>query len=267
MQKIIVSLITLFITLFLSLDAFAQEASNSIGMVFSRIDAGMFIMGSKNGESDEMPLRKVTISKPFYLGKHEVTQENWVRVMGYNPSQQLGDKNPVDSVTWDMAQEFIKALNAREKTQKYRLPTEAEWEYAARAGTESTYFFGEDVRLLGEYDWFKGNSGNITHPVGQKYPTPWGLYDIHGNVGEWVQDYYNEFYYGESPSIVDPQGPVKGITRVVRGGSKHDDPYYCRPTDRLENEPDYIFDMIRGSYGFRVAYTAEPIKKQLFKVN
>jgi formylglycine-generating enzyme required for sulfatase activity len=187
--------------------------------------------------------------------------------MGYNPSQFQGRTRPVDSVTWDMANEFIRNLNALEKTGKYRLPTEAEWEYAARAGTKTRFFFGNDFGRLGEYDWYKGNSNNETHPVGQKKPSPWRLYDVHGNVAEWVADYYGEFYYRESPSIVDPKGPPSGLSRVVRGGSRHDEPYYCRPADRLENEPDFLFDMIRGSYGFRVAYSPEPSKKRLFRVS
>jgi formylglycine-generating enzyme required for sulfatase activity len=247
--------------------ASARERVNSMGMEFVRIPQGTFVMGDLKGEDDEKPLRTVTISKPFYMGKHEVTQEQFERVMGRNPSLHVGRNNPADSVTWDAAREFVRRLNALERTDKYRLPTEAEWEYAARAGSETTFFFGEDARLLGEYDWYKANSGNVTHPVGEKLPTPWGLYDVLGNVGEWVEDLYGEFYYAETPVITDPAGPDRGFLRVVRGGSKHDEPFHCRPADRLENEPDYIFDMIRGSYGFRVAHRVEPVVKRLFKTN
>jgi formylglycine-generating enzyme required for sulfatase activity len=268
MGKVILPFILIFLMFLLFANhLISDEKANSIGMIFMQVEPGTFFMGDLKGESDERPLREVTISKPFYLGKFEVTQAEWTRVMGSNPSLFQGANRPVDSVSWDMAKEFIKRLNNREGTLKYRLPTEAEWEYAARAGTNSTFYFGNDSSLLGKYEWFKANSGNETHEVGQKSPNPWGFHDLLGNVAEWVEDYYGEFYYMESPAkVTDPKGPPVGVYRVIRGGSRHDDPFHCRPADRLENEPDFVFDMIRGSYGFRVAYSAQPIKKRLFGV-
>jgi formylglycine-generating enzyme required for sulfatase activity len=163
-------------------------------MEFVLIQAWTFQMGSNNGEPNEKPVHMVRISRPFYLGKYEVTQAQWEAVMGNNPSQFKGDPNsPVENVSWDDVQEFIKRLkrlNTRESGVKYRLPREAEWEYAAQAGTTTAYSFGNDPSQLGEYAWYGENANGETHPVGQKKPNPWGLYDMHGNVWEWVQDWY-----------------------------------------------------------------------------
>jgi formylglycine-generating enzyme required for sulfatase activity len=166
---------------------------NSIGIDFVLIAAGEFLMGSESGDSDEKPVHRVRISKNFYLGKYEVTQAQWHAVMGDNPSRFKGDTLPVEQVSWEDAQKFIERLNAQEGGTKYRLPTEVEWEYAARAGTTTAYSFGDNPRPLGEYAWFSENFGNTTHPVGQKQPNPWGLYDMHGNVWEWVQDWYGPY--------------------------------------------------------------------------
>jgi formylglycine-generating enzyme required for sulfatase activity len=162
--------------------------SNSIGMDFVLIPAGKFMMGSDTGDNDEKPVHEVRISKPFYLGKYEVTQGQWQAVLGNNPSNFKGDANlPVGNVSWEDVQEFIRKLNAKEGGTKYRLPTEAEWEYAARAGTTTAYSYGNDVSQLKEYAWYAENAGGKTHPVGQKEPNAWGLHDKHGNVWEWVQ--------------------------------------------------------------------------------
>ena len=166
--------------------------SPTTGMEFVLIPAGKFMMGSDSGESNGKPVHEVRISKAFYLGKHEVTQGQWQKVMGNNPSIFKGDAIlPVENVSWEDVQEFIHKLNAKEGDTKYRLPTEAEWEYAARARTATIYSFGNDERQLGEYAWYFPNSGNKTHPVGQKKPNAWGLHDMHGNVWEWVQDCYD----------------------------------------------------------------------------
>jgi formylglycine-generating enzyme required for sulfatase activity len=168
--------------------SFAAEKTytNSIGMEFVLIPSGSFMMGAdKNFEDasdDETPRHRVTISQPFYLGKYEVTQGEWAEVMGSNLSRFKGRSNPVENVSWDDAIEFIRRLNQKEGHCRYRLPAEAEWEYAARAGSASTYSFGDDAGQLGRYAWYGGNSGDSTHPVGQKEPNAWGLYDIHGNV-------------------------------------------------------------------------------------
>jgi formylglycine-generating enzyme required for sulfatase activity len=208
---------------------------NSIGMEFLLIPAGEFQMGSNNGDSDEKPVHKVRLSKAFYLGKYEVTQAQWQAMMGNNPSRFTGDdRRPVEQVSWEDTQEFIKRLNVKEGGTKYRLPTEAEWEYAARAGTTTAYSFGDDPRQLGEYAWFYDNAGQATHPVGQKKPNPWGLYDMHGNVWEWVQDWYAAYSAG---TAVDPAGPAAGSSRVLRGGGWFDNAVCCLSAFRGRDAP------------------------------
>jgi formylglycine-generating enzyme required for sulfatase activity len=164
---------------------------------------------------------EVTISKPLLMGVTEVTQEQYQAVMGTNPSWYKGATNPVDGVSWNDATEFCKKLS--EKThQIVRLPTDAEWEYACRAGAQTAYSFGDDPSALGDYAWTYGNSGWATHPVGQKKPNAWGLYDMHGNLWEWCAD-----WFGEDPkgAVTDPSGPATGTLRVQRGGS------VCNPDD------------------------------------
>jgi len=150
-------------------------------MKFVLIPAGRLTMGS--------PKHEVEISRPFYLGQFEVTQGQWRAVMRNNPSyfSQCGDDCPVEQVSWEGVQEFIRRLNKKEGTDKYRLPTKAEWEYACRAGSQSAYGFGSDAGRLGEYAWYEGNSGGKTHPVGQKKANSWGLHDMLGNADEWTQ--------------------------------------------------------------------------------
>ncbi len=174
-------------------------------------------MGS-NGDDREKPVHKVKISKPFYLCKYPVTQKEWIAVMGSNPSNLEGDNNPVESVSWDDVQEFVKKLNATEGTDKYRLPSEAKWEYACRADTTTKYSFGDDEAKLGEYAWYDKNSGKKTQPVGQKKPNPWGLYDMHGNVWEWVQDNWHHSYKG-APADGSVWENESSSRRVLRGGS------------------------------------------------
>jgi formylglycine-generating enzyme required for sulfatase activity len=167
-------------------------------MEFVLMPAGTFTMGSPasdpNAYDDEKPAHQVTISKPFYMGKYEVTQAQWKAVMGSenNPSYFKGDSLPVDHVSWRDVQEFIQKLNRREEQASgvfCRLPTEAEWEYAARAGTTTLYSFGDDAAELDDYAWYAGNADHTSYPVGQKKPNAWGLYDMHGNVSEWCQDW------------------------------------------------------------------------------
>jgi formylglycine-generating enzyme required for sulfatase activity len=222
--------------------------TNSIGMEFILIPAGSFMMGDAfEGHDNERPVHQVNISRPFYLGKYAVTQEQWGTVTGKNLSEFKGRNNPVDDVSWSDVQSFISHLNAKEG-KKYRLPTEAEWEYAARAGTKSTYSFGDDAGQLEQYEWYGGNSGSQTHPVGQKQPNPWGLYDMHGNVREWVNDWYDKSYYGRSPST-DPAGPSGGEFRVLRGGSWYRSARSLRSASRDYHMPGY-----RGKgLGFRLA--------------
>ncbi|MDR0356172.1 MAG: formylglycine-generating enzyme family protein [Deltaproteobacteria bacterium] len=233
----------------LAFPAFAADKTftNGLGMEFALIPSGSFMMGSDVADK-EKPRHKVTISQPFYLGVHEVTQAQWQSVMGNNPSQFADPNNPVEMVSWDDAQEFIKRLNAKEGHNRYRLPTEAEWEYAARAGSSAAYGFGDDAGQLDVYAWHSGNSSNSSHPAGQKKPNASGRYDLHGNVWEWVQDLMDYNYYANSPGV-DPQGPASGEdVHVLRGGSFGDDPNECRVAYRSASSnygmPEYGFRLV-----------------------
>ncbi len=244
-----------------------EQFENSIGMVFITVPAGEFLMGSADNDLDayevEKPQHKVVLTKPFSIATTEVTQEQWETVMGSNPYT-LDRSNPYyhlpgmkkritkptnpATVSWEDAQEFIHQLNQREGVNAYRLPTEAEWEYAARAGTQTAYSFGNDSSQLTEYAWYGENfiSGG-SHMVGTKKPNPWGLYDVHGNVWEWVQDWYSD-HYETSNEVIDPVGPATGENRVVRGGSWHVTATSWRSAFRKPYASDY-----RGiSIGFRV---------------
>jgi formylglycine-generating enzyme required for sulfatase activity len=236
-----------------------QQLSNSIGQDLVLIPAGSFLMGSPEGEpgreSDEGPQHRVEITKAFYMGRTEVTQGQWRGVMGTEPWKgesrvQEGEQNAASYINWDDATEFCRRLSQREgKT--YRLPTEAEWEYACRAGTTTRFHFGDDESQLGEYAWFDGNAyykdEKYAHRVGQKKPNPFGLYDLHGNVYEWCGDWYDSDYYASSP-LRDPRGPNSGSSRVLRGGSWRHEPYYVRCAYRSSGTPD---DRNYGP-GFRV---------------
>ncbi|MGO8691187.1 MAG: formylglycine-generating enzyme family protein [Thermoguttaceae bacterium] len=187
------------------------------------IPAGEFKMGSpdsdKDAYHDEEPQHRVRITKPFYLGKYLITQEQWEAVMGSNPSGFKGAKNPVEHVSWDDCQKFLERLNGKIGGGKFSLPTEAQWEYACRAGSTTRYCFGDDPSQLGDYAWYDKNSGSKTHPVGEKKPNAWGLYEMHGSVWEWCEDWYNDGYYRKSPRD-DPTGPTTGWLRVDRGGGE-----------------------------------------------
>ena len=218
-----------------------------------RIEAGTFEMGSPAGEAGrngDETLHRVTISQAFYIGKYEVTQGEWEAVMGDNPSSfdDCGRTCPVEEVSWEDVQGFIEELNLREGVRRYRLPTEAEWEYAARAGTQTAYSFGNAANRLGLYGWYNDNSGDRTQPVGGKRPNAWGLYDMHGNVWEWVGDRYGEYPSGR---VTDPRGPSSGAYRVDRGGGWDGSARDCRAADRNWLAPG---DRIYG-LGFRLART------------
>jgi formylglycine-generating enzyme required for sulfatase activity len=209
------------------------DLGRGVKMDLVLIRPGSFMMGNEKGDDDEKPVHKVTISKPFYLGKFEVTQEQWQAVMGSNPSHFRGAKNPVDRVSWEACQAFIKKLNEKfaHAQVTFGLPTEAEWEYACRAGSTSRCGFGDRQSKLAEYAWFTDDAGGTTHPVGQKKPNAWGLYDMHGNVWEWCGDWYDGDYYKRSPAV-DPTGPTAVTSRVLRGGSWSDPLPYCRSSYR-----------------------------------
>lgn len=216
-----------------------KTITNSIGMEFVQIPAGEFNMGSPSNEAgrydDEGPVHQVKISNAFFMGKYEVTQKQWREVMGTNPSYFKGDNLPVEQVSWNDAQDFINKLNEKEGGNKYRLPTEAEWEYAVRAGTTTRFSFGDYESILGDYAWYDSKSGSKTHDVGQKKPNPWGLYDMHGNVWEWVQDIYHNSYSGAPTDGSAWEGD--GSSRVVRGGYWYDLTRCCRSASRYASDP------------------------------
>lgn len=205
-----------------------------------KINSGKFLMGSPKselGREDNEKQVEVEITKPFEMMIYPVTHKQWTDIMGYNPSyfhsenKELGTDNfPVEQVTRNDIQRFLKKLN--EKTSEdYRLPTEAEWEFAVRAGTKTTYFFGDDPEELKDYAWYIENSGKMPHKVGQKKPNPNGLYDVYGNVWEWVQDSYNDTL----PGGKDPLVKTVGGGSVVRGGSYKSSTQYLRSAFRFKN--------------------------------
>ena len=201
------------------------------------------------GPADEKPQRRVQIA-PFAMGKYEVTQEQWYAVMGANPSGNKGRTLPVEQVSWEDAQVFIQKLN--QKTgQQYRLPSEAEWEYAARAGSQAEYSFGDDEKELGRYAWYSANSSRQTHPVGEKQANRFGLHDMHGNVWEWVQDCWHDNYLGAPTDGSAWTTGCNGDYRVLRGGSWDYLPAILRSADRDRVTPDLRFNY----YGLRLART------------
>ncbi len=227
------------------------------------IPAGRFTMGDEK-EIDATP-HEVSVSS-FYMDTHPVTQAEYEAVMGENPSRWKGAGNPVEQMRWSDAAKYCNARSKLERLQPcydlntwecnfeasgYRLPTEAEWEYACRAGTQTAYFFGNDPAKLRDYAWFDQNAGGKPHPVGQKPPNPWGLYDMHGNVWEWCNDFYKVDYYQESPRE-NPRGPKTGDTKVVRGGAWKFSAESCRCGYRYNEDPGYA-DVCFGYdiYGFR----------------
>ena len=228
-----------------------QVVTSSIGMKMVLIPAGEFMMGSpdsdENAEDTEKPQHGVKITKPFYLGVYEVTQEEYERVTGENPSHHEGDpKRPVENVSWNDAVEFCRLLSEKEG-ERYRLPTEAEWEYSCRAGEERKWCFGDSEDSLGAYAWFGSNSGRETHPVGDLNPNRWGLYDMHGNVWEWCWDGHEEDFYKRSGRD-DPAGPTEASYHVYRGGSAMYDSRVTRSAYRVGTNP-YTS---RQDLGFRV---------------
>jgi len=227
-------------------------------------------MGDEN-EVDAKPHQVVVSS--FYIDKHLVTQAEYQTVCGKNPSRWKAGRNPVEQVRWSDAVRYCNARSRLEglkpcydlqtwecdfSANGYRLPTEAEWEYACRAGTKTTFFFGNSPSKLRSYAWFDENSGGKPQPVGQKQPNPWGLYDMYGNVWEWCNDFYKVDYYHQSPEE-DPKGPKTGETKVVRGGAWKFSTESCRSGYRYNENPGYV-DACFGYdiYGFRCVRNASP---------
>jgi formylglycine-generating enzyme required for sulfatase activity len=233
-----------------------------------RIPGGRFMMGDKD-EVDATPHEVVV--NPFYIDKHLVTQEQYQKLMGDNPARWKGPKNPIEQVRWSDGVKFCNARSLAEGLQScydlktwqcdfgangYRLPTEAEWECACRAGTQTAYFFGNDASRLTDYAWFDKNSGGHPQPTGQKKPNPWGLYDMVGNVWQWCNDFYKVDYYQGSPQE-NPRGPKEGENKVVRGGAWKFSGDNCRSGYRYNEAPGYV-DVCFGYdiYGFRCVKNA-----------
>jgi len=256
-----------------------DEITNSIGMKLVLIPNGTFMMGSPTSEekrfSDEFQ-HEVTIGNDYYLGVHEVTQAQYEKVMGENPSYFQGDtlaehatqtggvvravdssNNPIESVSWEDAVVFCRRLSELPEEKNlgrlYRLPTESEWEYACRAGTTTAFSFGESSKSLGDYAWYDGNSDGQTHPVGEKKPNAWGLYDMQGNVWEWCAEWHGDY---PKNAVTDPVGAKKGTYRVLRGGCWGSVAAHCRSAFR-----DGGYPLLRnyGLNGFRVALSSPEI--------
>ena len=232
------------------------DLGDGVTMELVLIPAGEFMMGSEHSAKEtadwagkwddgltadkltqEHPQHKVKISQPFYMGKYEVTQEQYEKIMNTNPSYFKVEKNPVEQVSWEDTVEFCKKLSQKTGCE-IRLSSEAEWEYACRAGSTTKLSFDDIEKELGDYAWYESNSSNIPHPVGQKKANAFGLYDMQGNVWEWCRDWYNGNYYQKSPAE-DPVGPDTGIILVLRGGSYCDNPLECRAASRFMNNPKY----------------------------
>ena len=213
----------------------------------ARVEYQAALARYKECNGDEKTAHKVIITTPFYFGKFSVTQEQYQQVIGVNPSRFKGKDNPVEMVSWDDSQEFCKKLG-QATNQTVRLPTEAEWEYSCRAGTSTNYYSGDSEGDLKRVAWYGANHGisnSTTHPVGQKDPNLFGLYDMHGNVWQWCQDWFNAYSANE---VADPQGYAQSPGRVLRGGSWLDDPSLCRSAFRFWHDSGSRF----YHFGFRV---------------
>ena len=245
------------------------DLGGGVKMEFVLIPKGKFSMGSPKHEKGRNTLKakfdgeqqhEVEITKPFYLAKYPVTQEQYEAITGKNPSyfSALGGGKdevkgmetkqfPVETVMWDEAMAYCEKISKNDKEKrKFRLPTEAEWEYACRAGTKTAYSFGDDPKGLGDYAWFLENSGFRTHPVGEKKANPWGLFDVHGNVWQWCEDRLGEY---PKAAVTDPLGPERGSFRIIRGGCWLRPPRYCRSANRHQAGPAHG----RSFLGFRLA--------------
>ena len=246
----------------------ASETKSDSGMEMVLIPEGRFVMG--DADEIDAPPHEVVLS-PFYMDKNLVTQSEYERVMGENPSRWKGGDNPVEQVRWSDAVKYCNKRSELEGLQPcydletwqcdfeasgYRLPTEAEWEYACRAGTKTAYYFGDNKSKLSDHAWFEDNAGDKPHPVGGRPANPWGLYDMHGNVWQWCNDFYQVDYYQNSPEK-DPRGPQTGENKVVRGGAWKFSADSCRSGYRYNENPGYS-DVCFGYdiYGFRCVRNA-----------
>ena len=230
-------------------DAITIPVKDGICIEMVKVEGGTFMMGAtsemKNPNSNEKPVHQVTLTNDYYMGKYEVTQALWQAVMGSNPSEYKGDNLPVETVSWNDCQKFISKLNSL-TGRKFRLPTEAEWEYAARGGKKSRGYQYSGSRKISDVAWYEGNSRSKTHPVGRKQANELGIYDMSGNVWEWCSDWYGSY---SSSSQTNPMGSDSGAKRVRRGGSWCYIARICRSSYRYGDAPD-----CRGLYlGLRLA--------------
>jgi len=247
-----------------------EVVTTKSGLEMVLVPAGRFEMGSHSGQTDQSPVHTVWVGA-FLMARYETTQEQYGRLVLGNPSHFKGPDRPVEQVSWADAALYCNKLSGAEglepcyneetaecnfEADGYRLPTEAEWEYACRAGTNGPYHFGGDARRLKQYAWFAGNSSNKTHAVGQKKPNPWGLFDLHGNVAEWCNDVYDKDYYKVSPEK-NPRGPAEGEKYVLRGGAWNSSSQACRPAGRVGEDPGFQDACFaRDAIGFRCVRNA-----------
>ncbi len=234
-------------------DEMTIDLGNGVEMAFVWIPPGSYQMGSRPSEERheriEGPVHQVTISSGFWMGKYEVTQEQWQRIMGANPSKFRGPKNPVETVTWNATKRFIGEVNDRVEGGGLRLPTEAEWEYACRAGTKTRFHTGTSESGFARCAWYEGNGSGKTHPVGLKMPNKFGLYDMHGNVVERCADWIGGY---TSKAVTNPVGPHSGKQHVNRGGGFKSKAWHCRSAWRGHTDNAHVH------LGFRLARTSLP---------
>lgn len=220
------------------------------GIQFKWCPPGTFAMGSpmnEEGRYSDEDLHEVTLTEGFWISTREITQAQWKAVMGDEPASFPGSNRPVETVSWNDVQDFLVLLNASARGGTYSLPTEAQWEYAYRAGTTTRFYWGKDANetKIGDFAWYLGNSSDKTHPVGRKGANAWGLEDMSGNVAEWCNDYVAAYPMGP---VTDPEGPVMGTHRSVRGGSCFEEPGECRAAYRNNGLPTSQYDFV----GFRL---------------
>lgn len=224
-----------------------ETVTNSVGMKLSRIPAGTYQMGSADGEPDESPPRNVTFSRPFFMSLTEVTQEQWQKVMGTNPSHFKGPELPVEMISWHDATRFCAKLSERE-SMNYRLPTEAEWEYVCRAGSTTDFYWGNTFDAM--YAVTSHDSNGQPKTVGSLEPNRWGFFDTSGNVWEWCEDWYDEYTDGQ---VSNPTGPAEGRHKVLRGGSWFSYPHRTKSANRINSDPEARLNYV----GFRVVVEAK----------
>lgn len=250
MALVLMGFIAFFSSLGYAIDEITVALPNGTELEMVWIEPGIFMMGAPDSElgrgSFEGPQHQVTISNGFYLGKYEVTQGQWEAVMETQPWSgndfvQEEPNNPAVYISWDDVQVFIHQLNQTAEDSLYRLPTEAEWEFACRAGSTTRWSFGEDENGLWDYAWYYDSTWLVgleyAQPVGTKLPNPWGLFDMHGNISEWCQDLYGSY---SSESQIDPTGPSTGSNRVLRSGHFAAPAQFSRSAVRGSNPPDYL---------------------------